>query len=246
MASKYLSDKDFHNGFADVHDLFTAGKLEECETEAFAFLAEEAIPKYYRMKTLILLGIIVGDWEEANRYYVAADHMWHTVRGYHPEGTDKDVEESITEIRECLDSLRVALQEDALSECGLTITGGDIVEEHDADIEDACAEMDDLELEDARAEMDGLELDDAHVHALGEDQPQPQLSKPENPKQISLSSLDNVCDPGRQAPPDSPVMMPANCEARQNCTHLSKYDGTSLASYRTIELGHGQLAMLNA
>ena len=83
------------------------------------------------MKTLILPGTIVDDWEEANRY-------------------DEQVDKTIAELREALDDLDAALRDDEPSEHDFINTVEHVVEEH-ADVEDACAEMDDLELDDAPA-----------------------------------------------------------------------------------------------
>jgi hypothetical protein len=149
MDSRDIIDKKFTDGFNHAHDLFLADRLEECEAAAFALLAEKTIPRYHRMKTLILLGTIVGDWGEARRYHVAAEAMWRNVRRYHPEGADEQVEKYITELREELDDLDATLRDDEPSEYELINTVEDVVEEHDTDIEDACAEMDHLELDDA-------------------------------------------------------------------------------------------------
>jgi hypothetical protein len=105
-------DQHFTDGFNHAHDLFLADRLEECEAAAFALLREETIPRYHKMRTLILLGTIVGDWNEAHRYHVAAEAMWRYVRRYHPVGADEGVERAIAELRELLDDLNDALMGD--------------------------------------------------------------------------------------------------------------------------------------
>jgi hypothetical protein len=155
-----LIDKQFTDGFNHVHDLFLADRLQECEEAAFALLKEEAIPRYHKMRTLILLGTIVGDWDEANRYHIAAEGMWRIVRRYHPVGDDEGVEKAIAELRELLDELDAALRDDEPSEYDFINAVEDAVEKHDADMEDI-AEEDDADVEDARAEMDHLDFKDA-------------------------------------------------------------------------------------
>jgi len=92
MGGRCLIEKKFTDGFSAAHDLFTADRLEECEDALFALPAEEAIPRYYKMKTLILLGTIVGDCKEAQRYHVAAECMWRIARRvHHPEGADEQI-----------------------------------------------------------------------------------------------------------------------------------------------------------
>jgi predicted hydrolase (HD superfamily) len=138
-------DQRFTDAFNHANDLFLADRLVECEAATFALLREETIPRYHRMRALILLGTIVGDWEEAKRYHVAAEAMWRNVRRYHPEGANEEVEKHIAELRELLDDLDVALRDDAPSEYGLTITVKDGDEEHDSELEDAEEEDADID-----------------------------------------------------------------------------------------------------
>jgi hypothetical protein len=129
-------DQHFTDGFNHAHDLFLADRLEECEAAAFALLREETIPRYHKMRTLILLGTIVGDWEEARMYHVAADGMWRIVRQYHPVGADEGVERALAELRELLDDLNDALmgdEEDEALDTGLDNTADDEDEEDGED-----------------------------------------------------------------------------------------------------------------
>jgi hypothetical protein len=41
--------------------------------EVHELLEDSAIPTYYRIKTLVLLGLILADWEEANECRVKAE-----------------------------------------------------------------------------------------------------------------------------------------------------------------------------
>lgn len=150
MASEDPIDKKFTDGFNELHDLLTADRLDECEKGAFALLNDEDIPKYHRMKTLILLGTIVGDWHEANRYLVAAEAIWYIARQCHPVGRNKQVEACLAELRDSLDDLAVALRDEDPGEYDFLDTIEDeAIEMHDADVEDARAGLDDLELDDA-------------------------------------------------------------------------------------------------
>jgi hypothetical protein len=61
------------------------------------------------------------------------------VRRYHPEGTDEQVKKHIAELRESFDDLDAAPRDDEPSEYDAINTGEDVVEEYDADVEDARA-----------------------------------------------------------------------------------------------------------
>jgi hypothetical protein len=142
-------DQHFTDGFNHAHDLFLADRLEECETAAFALLREETIPRYHKMRTLILLGTIVGDWEEARRYHIAAEAMWRYVRRYHPVGADEGVERAIAELRELLDDLNDALmgdEEDETLEFVLDDTADEEEEEEEEDPEGEDADGDAVSL----------------------------------------------------------------------------------------------------
>ena len=151
MASEDLIDKQFTDRFNELHDLFTADRLDECEKGAFALLADPAIPRYHRMKTLILLGTIVGDWHEANQYHGGAEAIWRIVRRHHPVGSNKQADACLAELRESLDDLDVALRDEEASEYEFLDTVEEAIEKHDADVEDARAGMDDLELDNTPA-----------------------------------------------------------------------------------------------
>ncbi|KAH6639701.1 hypothetical protein C7974DRAFT_422221 [Boeremia exigua] len=159
MGSRDIIDKKFIDGFNEALDLFNADRLVECESALFALLNEETMPRYHRMKVLILLGTIVGDWEEASRYHVAADAMWHIARSLQPEGADEEAEKHFAELRESLDELDAVLKDDAPSEYrddtayedDSVSTVEDDEEEHDAGVEDIHAEMNDLKLDNTPA-----------------------------------------------------------------------------------------------
>jgi hypothetical protein len=130
-------DQHFTDGFNHAHDLFLADRLVECEEAAFTLLREETIPQYHKMRTLILLGTIVGDWEEVRMYHVAAEAMWRYVRRYHPVGADEGVERAIAELRELLDDFNDALMgdEDETPESGHA-NAADDEDEEDSEVED--------------------------------------------------------------------------------------------------------------
>lgn len=89
------------------------------------------------MKTLVLLGLTVGDWSGANDYRIDAEALWRIVRRWHPEGEDETVDAFITEIRKSLNELDTTLKEEELEEFDLDDLVKDIVTVHEDEVADA-------------------------------------------------------------------------------------------------------------
>jgi hypothetical protein len=108
-----LIDKQFTEALNKAYDLFDADQLEECQRAAIELLEDDAMPRYHRMKTLILLGTILGDWDEANECRIDAWSLYELVRRWHYKGDNGAADKLLDEIRTELVSLDDALREDA-------------------------------------------------------------------------------------------------------------------------------------
>jgi hypothetical protein len=71
----------FDNAYNEMQKLYDDDKLEEVYESAQILLADAAIPRYHRMKTLMLLSNFTSDIDEAQRYHAEAEAMWRIVRG---------------------------------------------------------------------------------------------------------------------------------------------------------------------
>ncbi|KAK5129009.1 hypothetical protein LTR85_000342 [Meristemomyces frigidus] len=105
-------DRTFADGFNEAHSLYQEDRLDECIEKARAILASSAIPRYRRIKTLVLLGSTLGDWKEANDCCVEANTLWRIVRRWHPVGHDAKIDEAMEEESESVAELREALDGD--------------------------------------------------------------------------------------------------------------------------------------
>jgi hypothetical protein len=112
MASATNNVHVWADGHSKVRALFDAEKLPECLKEARKFIADPAIPRYHHMLTLILLALILKDWEQAKRCYVRANGFWYIVRRQNPPGQNKEVDEAMDGIRKELDMVNEVLWED--------------------------------------------------------------------------------------------------------------------------------------
>jgi predicted Zn-dependent protease len=68
-------DQQFSDAYNEANDAYRADRLDECESKLRELLDEPVLPRYYRMKSLVLLGLILGDWKEANKCYIAGDAL---------------------------------------------------------------------------------------------------------------------------------------------------------------------------
>lgn len=111
------ADTDFDKAFADsyneAHELYLESRLIECEEKLRIMLRDPDIPRYPLFKTLVLLGLISGDWYEASYYRLCAEKQWQTLRGWSPEGTNTTFDSQMKALRGDLIILNEALMEDA-------------------------------------------------------------------------------------------------------------------------------------
>ena len=62
MANDRAIDRAFTDAFNEVNQLYRDDKLGECIEKARSLLRESALPRYHRMRTLVLLGSTLEDW----------------------------------------------------------------------------------------------------------------------------------------------------------------------------------------
>lgn len=90
-----------------MQELYHNDNLEMYESEQI-LLADAAIPRYHRMKALLLLSDIASDLDEAQHYYAEAEALWRIVRGQHALG-NSIVDIELSHCRKCLDELAEVL-----------------------------------------------------------------------------------------------------------------------------------------
>jgi hypothetical protein len=147
MAGRSVRDQQFTDAFNEALADYKADRLEECDSKLRTLIDDSALPRYHRMKSLVLLGLIVDDFHEANELYVAAEALWHIVRRWHPEG-DPKVDSALKEIWESLEDLDESLREQNPDEYDRPVPVDKTVAEHDTDVEDARELLDDVDIED--------------------------------------------------------------------------------------------------
>jgi hypothetical protein len=78
MDIEYLKmlEKHYAKAYERVQDPYDKDKLDEFIAAARRLLLSIAKPRYYRMKTLILLSSCVWDWQEVEDCRVQAEAFW--------------------------------------------------------------------------------------------------------------------------------------------------------------------------
>jgi hypothetical protein len=131
-------DRRFRKGFNYAAQLYREDRLDECVGWTRGLLHDSAIPRYFRIKLLLLLSSTLGDWPEAQKCYVLAESLWRITRRWHPEGEDEIIDQSLEQLREDLVELREALDgdEDAQRPENSEAAVSELVAQHHARVAD--------------------------------------------------------------------------------------------------------------
>jgi hypothetical protein len=111
-----IIDEQFTKALNAAYTLYHDDRLQECQKAALDLLEDDVMPRYHRMKVLLLLASILGDWKEANQCRVDAWALYNLVRRWHPVGNNLTADESLEEILVQLREVDCALEEDAPEE----------------------------------------------------------------------------------------------------------------------------------
>ena len=116
LASDSLIDSQFSDAFDALHKLYDNDELDQCIAGAESLLQNNALPRYHRIKTLLLLASTVGDRSDAEGYRSQAELLWRIVRRWNPEGEDDKVDEALAETRITLDEVKGVLAGERVEE----------------------------------------------------------------------------------------------------------------------------------
>jgi hypothetical protein len=111
-----IIEDQFTDALNAAYKLYHEDRLLECQKAALDLLEDYAMPRYHRMKVLILLASILGDWEEANQCRIDAWALYRLVRRWHTIGNGLITDEALDEILVQLGEVDSALEEDAPKE----------------------------------------------------------------------------------------------------------------------------------
>ena len=148
--TREIIDRQFTRQLRAAFRLYDADLLDECETSTRELLDDGDIPRWHRMKALILLASIAEDEDEAKSCYLKAESLWQMVRRANKAGDRASVDNFLDEIRKELDDLKRELDPDE-----------DLTEEDQADADrekraavEAHDDDDPMDLEDEATALD--------------------------------------------------------------------------------------------
>ncbi|KAI4685481.1 uncharacterized protein J4E84_006209 [Alternaria hordeiaustralica] len=144
-------DKSFTKALNEAGELYNNDRLDECIKKTRALLADDAIPRYHRMKALLLLASTLGNWLDASNCHAEAETLWRVVRRWNPEGEDAVLDRHMNDMREHLDEVGAALERTEPEDYYL---------EDDVDDEDDDSTAHEEQVADATAAMETLEMTD--------------------------------------------------------------------------------------
>ncbi|KAK1076442.1 hypothetical protein LTR33_008945 [Friedmanniomyces endolithicus] len=133
---------------------YDRNQLNECAESAQDLLDDPDLPRFHRMKTLILLASITG-WHDAEDCRVEAEQLWRMARVQYSIPTF-DEEEALTELRKQLDALKAAQDYELFGGPPGGVDDGEHLDTSPAGSEDNGA---DLDASAADLEDDGGDLD---------------------------------------------------------------------------------------
>jgi hypothetical protein len=127
--------------------------LARYTAQAHALLAEPAIPRYYRTRTLLILAKMAGDWVEGLYWHHKTDIQFCVMRSVYARGEDFDVDGALDALQDLVDELRDDLVEQAVLD----------IQAHSDDSEAEATESDGAESDDTESdepESDDIKWDD--------------------------------------------------------------------------------------
>ncbi|THV81609.1 hypothetical protein D6D29_05248 [Aureobasidium pullulans] len=98
MESQYKQD------YEDAKAAIDAGDATACDK----LLTDTELPRYYRIKTLVLLASASKEWRQKEDLRLRAEHTWSESRTLHPTGQNNTTDSVLSELRDLLNTLKTS------------------------------------------------------------------------------------------------------------------------------------------
>ncbi|THX70154.1 hypothetical protein D6D05_08738 [Aureobasidium pullulans] len=105
MTEQYKQD------YEDAKAAIDAGDATACDK----LLTDTELPRYYRIKTLVLLASASKQWRQKEDLRLRAEHIWSESRTLHPTGQNTTTDSVLSELRDLLNTLKTSQAETAPS-----------------------------------------------------------------------------------------------------------------------------------
>ncbi|THW77323.1 hypothetical protein D6D19_02328 [Aureobasidium pullulans] len=98
MTEQYKQD------YEDAKAAIDAGDATACDK----LLTDTELPRYYRIKTLVLLASASKQWRQKEDLRLRAEHTWSESRTLHPIGQNNTTDSVLSELRDLLNTLKTS------------------------------------------------------------------------------------------------------------------------------------------
>jgi hypothetical protein len=105
-------DHRFTDACNEVLELYDNDRLDECVEKARELIDGPGTTRYHRMKMLIFLASILGEWEEAEECRYIAETLWRVHMSWHPEDKNEELDVYMAEICASLDKVGAVLKQE--------------------------------------------------------------------------------------------------------------------------------------
>ncbi|THX47425.1 hypothetical protein D6D06_09625 [Aureobasidium pullulans] len=105
MTEQYKQD------YEDAKAAIDAGDATACDK----LLTDTELPRYYRIKILVLLASASKQWRQKEDLRLRAEHIWSESRTLHPTGQNNTTDSVLSELRDLLNTLKTSQAETAPS-----------------------------------------------------------------------------------------------------------------------------------
>ncbi|KAI5209778.1 hypothetical protein AUEXF2481DRAFT_80673 [Aureobasidium subglaciale EXF-2481] len=83
-----------------------ARNIDDAVATCNTLLADTELPRYYRIKTLVLLASANKNWRQKEDLRLRAEHTWYESRNLHPKGQNDTTDAVLKELRGILDEFK--------------------------------------------------------------------------------------------------------------------------------------------
>ncbi|KAI4788017.1 hypothetical protein E4T44_13550, partial [Aureobasidium sp. EXF-8845] len=101
-----MTDLQYKKDYEDAKAAIDAGSIDEGLATCETLLTDTELPRYYRIKTLILLASANKEWRQKEDLRLRAEHTWSESRKLHPKGQNETTDSVLAELRGLLDTFK--------------------------------------------------------------------------------------------------------------------------------------------
>ncbi|TIA45366.1 hypothetical protein D6C83_05737, partial [Aureobasidium pullulans] len=99
-----MTESQYKQDYEDAKAAIDAGDATACDK----LLTETELPRYYRIKTLVLLASASKEWRQKEDLRLRAEHIWSESRTLHPTGQNNTTDSVLSELRDLLNTLKTS------------------------------------------------------------------------------------------------------------------------------------------